>query len=123
MATAHRRESMIALRATHQAFRIACDIGHEHIDVDRVTCSACGEEVDWRQHGIGNVVICPTCNAASDLPVHLRGRLLPPPDDDFLAPMVPVRLPLWAQIAWLILIAIAFVMLYVAGYMYVIPNL
>ena len=114
---------MIALRATHQAFRIACDVGHGHIDVDSVTCSACGEEVDWRAHGIGNVVICPICNAASDLPAHLRGRLLPPPDDGFLGPMVPVRRPLWAHIAWLILIAIAFVMLYVAGYMYLIPNL
>lgn len=63
---------MIALRATHQAFTIACEAGFEPIDATRVECFNCGAELDWRNNTVGEVIMCVKCGQTTDVPQHLR---------------------------------------------------
>ena len=104
---------MIALRATRQAMRIASDLAYKPIDAAAVPCVSCGRDVRdepvWHDFSIR----CPECGALTELPVHLRGRyLLPPedpPDDDGVA--VRIHTPL--ERAFLLL-AMAFAIAVVA---------
>ena len=83
MAIAHRPETFIALRARHEALRIAEAVIHGGADVnlEQLNCHTCGAELDWK-HAIEQVAIdCPGCGAVNELPCHLRYRV-PPSDDE-----------------------------------------
>ena len=68
---------MIALRATRQAFKIACDVGFERIDATRIPCRQCGAELDWRNNTVGSVIMCVKCGETTELPLHLRAHVSP----------------------------------------------
>ena len=111
---------MIALRAAHQAFRIATDLGYEPIDPTLVKCSNCSRdlrgETVWQDFSIR----CPDCGTLNELPVHLRGPYLlpeePPPQTDQIRP----RYTSGERIVFLFLlaftIAVIFVFIYAAFY-------
>jgi hypothetical protein len=82
MAIAHRPETFSALRARHEALRIAEAIirgAGGGVDVDHVTCHACGIELDWRNPTSDVAIDCPSCGAVNELPCHLRYRAAPIP--------------------------------------------
>jgi len=68
---------MIALRAAHTAFRIATDLAYPRVNVDRAFCPTCGTELNWRDRAIGTTIFCPSCGKPTEVPPHLRPRLLP----------------------------------------------
>jgi hypothetical protein len=68
---------MIALRAAHTAFRIATDLGYPRINADRAFCPSCGTELNWRERAIGTTIFCPSCGKPTEVPPHLRAKLLP----------------------------------------------
>jgi hypothetical protein len=81
MSAAHRRESMIALRAAHQAVRVGRDLSHLPIDLEHVHCEGCNAELDWqRDTGVHYQIVCPACGRTTDLPCHLRPRVMIPVD-------------------------------------------
>jgi hypothetical protein len=83
MAIAHRPETFIALRARHEALRIAEAVihGSAGVNLEQLNCHTCGAELDWR-HAIEQVAIdCPGCGAVNELPCHLRYRV-PPSEDE-----------------------------------------
>ena len=79
MAGEARRESMIALRATHQAVRVARDVGYPAVDLGHVFCRHCNAELNWRHPREGFKLICPSCGEVSELPPHLRAHADRPP--------------------------------------------
>ena len=82
MAIAHRPETFVALRARHEALRIAeAVIRGGGVNVEQLNCHTCGAELDWK-HAIEQVAIdCPSCGAVNELPCHLRYRI-PPSEDE-----------------------------------------
>jgi len=76
MAIAHRPETFVALRARHEALRIAeAVVRGAGVDVEQLNCHSCGAELDWRC-AIEQVAIdCPACGAVNELPCHLRYRI------------------------------------------------
>jgi hypothetical protein len=82
MAIAHRPETFIALRARHEALRIAeAIIRGGGVNVEQLNCHTCGADLDWKS-AIEQVAIdCPSCGAVNELPCHLRYRV-PPSEDD-----------------------------------------
>jgi len=82
MAIAHRPETIIALRARHEALRIAEAVFRGGgVDVEQLNCHACGAGLDWK-HAVEQVAIdCPSCGAVNELPCHLRYRI-PPSEED-----------------------------------------
>jgi hypothetical protein len=67
------------LLATHTAIRVARDVGYPEIPLDRVTCSNCGQELDWMHPDYGFSLTCPCCGTQTTLPCHLRTYAHPPP--------------------------------------------
>jgi len=85
MAAAGPKPTMTALRATHQAFRIAVDVGYKPVDVERLTCPSCGAEVEWKSLALPWYCYdlpCQRCGAVVTLPCHLRAHALPRRDED-----------------------------------------
>ena len=82
MAIAHRPETFVALRARHEALRIAeALVRGPGVNVELLNCHTCGADLDWRR-AIEQVAIdCPACGAVNELPCHLRYRV-PPGDDE-----------------------------------------
>jgi hypothetical protein len=81
MAVADRPETFVALRARHEAFRIASDfVRGPGVDVEHLDCHACGAAIDWRLAIEQICVDCPACGAVNELPCHLRYRI-PPAND------------------------------------------
>ena len=82
MAIAHRPQTFIALRARHEALRIAeALIRGGGVNVEQLNCHNCGAELDWK-NAIEQVAIdCPSCGAVNELPCHLRYRV-PPSEDE-----------------------------------------
>ena len=78
MAIARRPETFIALRARHEALRIAeAVIRGAGVDVEQLNCHTCGGDLNWRD-AIEQVAIdCPACGAVNELPCHLRYRVAP----------------------------------------------
>ena len=83
MAIAHRPETFVALRARHEALRIAeALIRGDGVNVEQLNCHSCGAELDWRL-AIEQVAIdCPSCGAVNELPCHLRYRVPPSTDEE-----------------------------------------
>ena len=82
MAVAHRPETLVALRARHQALRIAEAVMRgAGVDVEQLNCHTCGTELDWRNPSGCVAVDCPSCGAVNELPCHLRYRTAPIPQD------------------------------------------
>jgi|SRR6185437_1718146 len=78
MGTAHRRETMIALKAAHTAIRVARDVGYPQIDVTHVYCVECGTELDWqRPVGPNYLMFCPACGQQNEVPLPLRAYVVP----------------------------------------------
>src|SRR6059058_1679658 len=78
------KPTMTALRATHQAFRIAVDVGYKPVDVERLTCPSCGAEVEWKNSLLPwdcYDIPCQRCGATVTLPCHLRSRIVPKPNE------------------------------------------
>ena len=72
------RETFIALRARHQAYRIASEILYEApIDVAKVFCTGCGRELYWRNQSIVDPLTCPDCGTHTPLPTYLRPYITP----------------------------------------------
>ncbi len=67
---------MIALRAAHTAFRIATDVAYPRVNADRAFCPTCGTELNWRKRAIGTTIFCPACGKPTEVPPHLRAKLL-----------------------------------------------
>ena len=82
MAIAHRPETIVALRARHEAFRIATSLFRGGgVDVEHLNCHACGQPIDWRTAADGEAFVdCPSCGTFNELPCHLRYRV--PPGED-----------------------------------------
>ena len=82
MAIAHRPETFVALRARHEALRIAeAVIRGGGVNVEQLNCHTCGAELDWK-NAIEQVAIdCPSCGAVNELPCHLRYRV-PPSEEE-----------------------------------------
>jgi hypothetical protein len=78
MAIARRPETIVALRARHEALRIAEAVFRgPGVDLDQLNCHTCGTELDWK-HAVEQVAIdCPSCGAVNELPCHLRYRVPP----------------------------------------------
>ncbi|MEA2709506.1 MAG: hypothetical protein QOF78_2107 [Phycisphaerales bacterium] len=78
MAVARRPETIIALRARHEAFCIASAVFRgAGVNVEQLNCHTCGGELDWK-HATEQVAIdCPSCGAVNELPCHLRFRVPP----------------------------------------------
>jgi hypothetical protein len=73
-----RRETFIALRARHQAYRVASDMLYEEpIDVTVVFCRSCGISLDWRSDPCAESLTCANCGTATPLPTHLRTVAIP----------------------------------------------
>jgi endogenous inhibitor of DNA gyrase (YacG/DUF329 family) len=84
---------MIALRARHEALRVATSLfGGGPVDLEEVHCQACGRSLDWRLAQYQIEVECPDCGAQTELPPHLRFRVPPPARD--AAPLQYEALPL-----------------------------
>ena len=79
---AHRPETIVALRARHEAFRIASALFRGGgVDVEQLNCHACGQAIDWKKAAEGAAFVdCPSCGTFNELPCHLRYRI--PPSDD-----------------------------------------
>lgn len=72
------RQTMIALRARRQAYRIATDFLYEEpIDVSSFSCRLCGTEIRPRVVDSKGNVCCGVCGAVNRVPPHLRD-LQPP---------------------------------------------
>jgi hypothetical protein len=82
MAIAHRPETFVALRARHEALRIAeAIIRGGGVNVEQLNCHNCGGDLDWK-NAIEQVAIdCPSCGAVNELPCHLRYRI-PPSEEE-----------------------------------------
>src|SRR4051812_4522838 len=77
MATGYRRESMIGLRATQKAGRIARDVAHPPVDLEHVYCEGCKRELDWQhQTGMHYGIVCDACRRTTQLPLHLRPHVV-----------------------------------------------
>lgn len=75
---ADRPETFVALRARHEAMRIAeAILRGGGVDVQRFNCHACGSDLDWNRADTEVAVDCPACGAINELPCHLRYRLAP----------------------------------------------
>ena len=101
MAVAHRPETIVALRARHEALRIAqAVIRGAGVDVEQLNCHACGTDLDWR-NPTGHVATdCPACGAVNELPCHLRYRTAAIPHDVSLdyASIEPDRRVWWNDV-------------------------
>ena len=83
MAVAHRPETFIALRARHEALRIAeAVIRGGGVNVEQLNCHTCGAELDWKRASEQVAIDCPACGAVNELPCHLRYRIPPSGDED-----------------------------------------
>src|SRR5688500_5874010 len=78
MALAHRPETIVALRARHEAFRIASAVVRgAGVNLEELNCHACGVSLDWKNAIEQVCVDCPSCGAVNELPCHLRYRVPP----------------------------------------------
>jgi hypothetical protein len=78
MAIAHRPETFVALRARHEALRIAeAVIRGGGVNVEQLNCHTCGAELDWKNAVEQVAIDCPSCGAVNELPCHLRYRVPP----------------------------------------------
>ena len=116
---------MIALRATHQAFKVACDVGYEPIDTMRLPCNSCGEKLDWRNNTFDDSVRCTHCGGQTELPPYFRAHLLPrpivtcPPSLEYLPKMSAEFCPATGPAPrWLIALGAASLTVVVAGLAY-----
>jgi hypothetical protein len=83
MAIAHRPETFVALRARHEALRIAeAVIRGGGVNVEQLNCHSCGADLDWKRAIEQIAIDCPSCGAVNELPCHLRYRVPPADDDD-----------------------------------------
>ena len=87
MATQERRETFVALRATHAAYRIASAVRDaEPIDVHGGYCRACGAGLDLRDN-VNGVTTCAECGAAVRVPPYATvWRPVPRTDDEVPRP-------------------------------------
>ena len=75
MARVFLRQTMIALRARRQAYRIATDFLYdERIDVESFSCRACGHDLTARAFTVLGWLQCPACGSRNRAPAHLRSR-------------------------------------------------
>jgi hypothetical protein len=83
MAIAHRPETFVALRARHEAMRIAeAVIRGGGVNVEQLSCHSCGAELDWKLANEQVAIDCPSCGAVNELPCHLRYRIPPSIDEE-----------------------------------------
>ena len=103
MAIAHRPETFIALRARHEALRIAeAVIRGGGVNVEQLNCHTCGTDLDWRSATEHVAIDCPACGAVNELPCHLRYRVAQSEDDGALldyASIEPDRRHWWNDVA------------------------
>jgi hypothetical protein len=72
------RETMIALRARRQAYRIATDFLYENpIDVETFECRSCGQPIRPSVVSATGWVRCGVCGVGNRVPPHLRTRQAP----------------------------------------------
>jgi len=73
MARAFLRQTMIALRARRQAYRIATDFLYDQpIDVQTIACRACGKRLKKRRMSAKGWIRCRRCGVFTKAPPHLR---------------------------------------------------
>ena len=122
------RETFAALRARHEAYRVASDILYEEpIDVRTVACSGCGGWIDVHGGTVTDPIRCPACGTRMPLPPHIRAKYMPrqfapsasleyrPCDERLVGPQMRVRrlseleVPLWLVWTTVILFTALFV--------------
>jgi hypothetical protein len=81
-AKADRAETIVALRARHEAFRIAeAILRGDGVDVEHFTCHACAAQLDGKHTNTEVAIDCSICGALNELPCHLRYRVAPCEDE------------------------------------------
>ena len=69
------RQTMIALRARRQAYRVAADFLYdEPIDTDSFWCCRCGFQLARQPLTNEGRVVCPVCRTCTRAPGHVRSR-------------------------------------------------